>query len=290
MGNGTWSTESYANASVARAVSKTPDFAYSQSAKSVHLLLQASRIKDKPFGVLESRDSVEHPNSTAIILNFDVTGSNRSRAQIAQKKLPDLMDAITKVLPDPQISVAANDDVFVSYANAFQISEFESDNRIDEWIRNIWLIGHGGSNNGESYDLAMFAAARLTSTDCFEKRGKKGYFFMYADEPIFDQLDKSTVQLVFGQSIQENSIPIASLVQELKAKWDVHVLWPEGGQHDALDQYKVLFGEECVHVLQNPNAICETVVDIISEKESANPSPVSAASAPGVSTFYPRSE
>ncbi|MBX4205035.1 MAG: hypothetical protein KW788_02470 [Candidatus Doudnabacteria bacterium] len=260
MGGGHWDDDAYTSSSSSRRSAGVDDFAYSKSARSVHASLDPKRISGKPFGKLESRDSLEHPDSNAIIVAFDVTGSNISRAVEAQKALPALMNLLPKYIPDPQIAVAANDDIkaAIGRSGPVQISEFESDNRIDEHIRNIWLVGDGGGNNGESYDLILYAAARKTVMDCFEKRGRKGYLFLYADEPFMNEVDKREVADVFGDSIKKD-IPVTDMIAEVREAFHVFVLWPVGGYDDAYQQFLELFGKESVLILQHPNKICELI-------------------------------
>jgi hypothetical protein len=258
MGGGTWDSVTYKSTSTARVAAKVDDFAYSASASSIHDNLDPRRINTKPFGKLESRDSAEHPESNAIAVSFDVTGSNISRAREAQKVLDKLMGLLTKYIKDPQVSFAANDDYKVEGRKSVQMSDFESDIRIDEHLRNIWLVGDGGGNDGESYDLIMYAYAYKTVLDCFEKRGKKGYLFMYCDEPIFDFVDKHEVKDIFGDTIQKN-IPIAEVIEDLRKLYTVYIIWPRQGYDHALKQYKQLFGDEFVLELQHPNMICELI-------------------------------
>lgn len=269
MGGGRWDDDRYTTAKKTRVTTGVDDFAYSKTATKIHANLDPNRINKKPVGKLESRDSDEHPESNAILVCFDVTGSNIERARDAQKKLPNLMKLLEKYIKDPQIAVAANDDIYVEDENSIQISDFESDNRIDEHIRNIWLVGDGGGNDGESYDLLMYAAARKTVLDCFEKRARKGYFFMYADEPIFKMVKKDDVKQIFGDTLQVD-IPIAEIVEELKRQYHVFVIWP-GGAHPgfahAKKQYEEIFGEDCVLTLQHPNLICEMIGGVIGINE-----------------------
>jgi hypothetical protein len=266
MGGGSWDKTRYHSDTASRARSKTPDFEYTNTATKIHENLDPLRIKDKPFGKLESRDNVDHPNSNAVLVCFDVTGSNKARAVDAQKKLPNLMDLLHKYLADPQVSVAANDDFTVEAHNSIQISDFESDNRIDEHIRNVWLVGDGGGNDGESYDLLLYAAARKTVLDCFEKRNRKGYFFMYADEPIFDEVDPAQVKNIFGDTLQA-AIPIAEIIEEVRKQYHVFVIWPQSGYQHARDKYVELFGDESVLTLQHPNLICEMIGSVIGFNE-----------------------
>lgn len=262
MGGGRWDSAVYTSTASTRAATGVKDFAYTTSATSVHANLDPKRINDKPGGRLEARDSAEHPNSLAVLVGFDVTGSNHARAIDAQLKLPKLMELLNKYLPDPQVAVAANDDFHSVGHNALQISDFESDIRVDEHIRNIWLTAQGGSNDGESYDLMLYAAARKVVLDSIEKRDKKGYFFMYADEPIFTKVKASEVKDIFGDTLQAD-IPIAEIIEEARRNFNIFVIWPLGGYKHAREQYVTLFGEEFVLDSQHPNLICELIASTV---------------------------
>jgi hypothetical protein len=271
MGGGRWDSDVYRSTSKIRAVSGVKDFAYSDTAhvtKKIHEALDPKRIEKKPFAKLESRDSAEHPESTAVLMCFDVTGSNISRAAEAQQKLPVLMELLGRHLPDVQVAVAANDDYITSGDKCIQISDFESDVRVDEHIRNTWLIGLGGGNRGESYDLLLYAAARKTIIDCFEKRGKKGYMFLYADEPFMLHVDGKQVHEVYGDDLQDK-IDINDMITEVREKWNLFIIFPSGGQPNAYEQFLQLFGEASVLKLDRPSQICElvaTAVGIVEEK------------------------
>jgi hypothetical protein len=272
MGSGAWDTKKYRSSVSLRAVSGVKDFAYTEEAavtKKIHPNLDPLRINRKPSGILESRDSAEHPESNAVFVSFDVTGSNYENAVIAQTKLPNLMELLHKYLSDPQVLIAANDDFNYVGRNCIQISDYESDIRIDEHIRNVWLTRQGGGNMGESYDLMFYAAARKTVTDCFEKRNHKAYFFAYADEPIFDHVNSEQVKAVFGDEIDKD-IPIEDMIEELKKTYEPFILWPASSTYfDARKQYVKLFGQENVLTLQHPNLICEMIGSIVGLNEES---------------------
>lgn len=264
MGGGNWDGAVYKSATTTRSSMGIDDFDYSSKAKDVHETLSALRIKDKPFGMLESRDNDDHPESNAVFINFDVTGSNIDDARIAQKEMDKMMDLLPEYLDHPQLAFGANDDIEACMDSlSFQVTEFESDNRIDESLRNIVLVGQGGGNNHESYDLALFAAARLMALDCVEKRGKKGYMFMYADEPFPAICEKGDIQSVFGITI-ERDLTIEELIEEVKEKFHLFVMFPaKSSYHHSLEQYKELVGEDFVVTLQHPTQICAIMCGII---------------------------
>lgn len=280
MGGGSWNTGAYTSSKSTRAASGVPDFAYTVSASKVHENLDPKRINAKPFGKLEARDSADHPDSHPIFVAFDVTGSNYERAVDAQKRLPNLMELLGKYITDPQVAIAANDDYVPminqrgTHAGCVQVSDFESDNRVDDHIRNIWLTRNGGGNDGESYDLLLYIAAKKVVLDSVEKRGKKGYFFMYADEPIFDHVSKVQVEAVFGDTLEKN-IPIEEVIEEARRNFNIFVIWPEGGYKHAKEQYIRLFGEESVLVSQHPNLICELIASTVGlYEEKATPASI----------------
>jgi hypothetical protein len=262
MGGGSWDTGAYHTSTSTRKATGVADFAYTKTATKAHSNLDPLRINSKPFGKLESRDSDDHPLSNPVLVCFDVTGSNRERAVDAQKRLPNLMELLNKYLTDPQVAVAANDDYDYAGLNSIQISDFESDNRVDDHIRNIYLVGLGGGNDGESYDLLLYAAARKVVLDSVEKRGKKGYMFLYADEPIFDHVKKSQVKAIFGDTL-ERDIPIAEIIEEARRNFNIFVVWPDGGYLHAREKYVKLFGEDSVLTSQHPNLLCELIASTI---------------------------
>jgi hypothetical protein len=165
MGGGRWDSTTYHSTRTDRASKGVADFAYTSVAdktQKVHENLDPKRISKKPFQKLESRDSVEHPESNAVLVCFDVTGSNKTRAIDAQAKLPALMEMLNKYLSDPQVAIACNDDYLVTGTNSVQISDFESDIRIDEHIRNAWLVGNGG---GQQHGVVRPVAIRRGAQD-----------------------------------------------------------------------------------------------------------------------------
>lgn len=135
-------------------------------------------------GIRESRDGADNPLSTAIILASDVTGS---MGRLAKEVLTGMDKVCTelydrKPVTDPHILTGAIGDAFCDRA-PLQVSQFEADIRIVDQTRALWVEGGGGGNFGESYAMVWLFAAMCTSTDCWEKRGKKGFLFTVGDEP-----------------------------------------------------------------------------------------------------------
>ncbi len=220
-----------------------------------------------PKGVLrESRDSAEHPESTAIAVLLDVTGSMRNSPRVMQKKLCELMALLLRkgYVTDPQILVGAIGDATCDRA-PFQVGQFESGVEMDEDLGRIYLEGNGGGNSYESYELAMWFMANQTSTDCFEKRGKKGYLFIIGDEKPGKNLMKEQVERVLGQTI-ENDIPLEDVFKQVQEKWEVFHIRPAGTGHYNDPRYSEpwtdAIGQNVLYV-DDPNLTCEMIASAI---------------------------
>jgi hypothetical protein len=181
-----------------------------------------------PLGVRyrESRDSAKHPNSVGIVFALDVSGSmGEIPQQLATKTLPTFMSSVLTVLPDPQVC-------FIAFGNAYsdrsplQVAQFESEAALmDQWLSRIHLEG-GGGTLGESYDLAMYFAARHMAMDCWQKRQKKGYFFMTGDEVAFFSMLPSAVKSVVGDDIEKDP-RMHETIAELQKTFHVFFLIPD---------------------------------------------------------------
>lgn len=190
-----------------------------------------SEFDPKNIVVRESRDSDDNPNSTPIIIGLDVTGSmSRVIDSMARKGVPTLCTEIYDRLPvpDPHIMCMGIGDVDMGDRAPLQCTQFEADIRISEQINDIWLEGGGGGNNFESYHLPWYFAAMHTETDCFDKRGKKGYLFTIGDEFPPRSLTAAAIERVTGTRPQVDFTP-EELLQMVQQKYHVfHVIVEEG--------------------------------------------------------------
>jgi hypothetical protein len=258
MGSGAWSTDVYTAAARYRAARGTSAFAYSDGgATQVH-----ERLDPKGASMRQSRDSDEHPESLAIAVLFDVTGSMGNVPRILQTKLPQLLGLLLRkgYVAHPQILFGAIGDATCDRA-PLQIGQFESDNRMDDDLARILLEGGGGGQKTESYELAMHFMARHTSIDCFEKRGKRGYLFLIGDEMAYPRVKRREVKRVIGDELKED-IPIDDIVAELKRTWETYYILPEGasyvGDKEVLGFWRGQLGQNVIE-LADLDAVCETI-------------------------------
>ncbi len=268
MGSGRWSTDVYTAASSYRAATGTSAFAYSDSgARTVH-----DRLNPFGVGVRESRDSDEHPRSTAIAVLFDVTGSMGHVPRTLQTKLPELFGLLLRkgYATDPQILFGAVGDATCDRV-PLQIGQFESDNRMDDDLGSIVLEGGGGGQRTESYELAMYFMARHTSLDCHERRGRRGYLFLIGDELPYRQVKPKEVRTVIGDDLRE-PIPVEAVVAELRRRFDVYYILPSGaayaGDPEILARWRKLIGQNVIE-LDDLDAVCETIALTVGLGEEA---------------------
>lgn len=232
-----------------------------------------------PYGidVRESRDSEEHPNSLAIILGLDVTGSMGSVPHFLVKTgLPDIMDAIIKGgIRDPQILFLGIGDHTIDSA-PLQVSQFESsDELLDKWLTDIYLEGGGGGNYGESYLLAWYFAAQHTSIDCLEKRKQKGFLFTIGDEPVLKEIPSTYLKTLMGKGQYEN-YSADKLIEKACEKYNVyHIHIKEttsGSRQEVIDGWRQLLVDNLI-VAERREDVAKIISDIVT-KHNSKASPV----------------
>lgn len=254
MGGGTYSTNSagFFDPGVRRSKSKTQAF-YTQS---VQQIFKESRINNEmsPLGlkVRESRDSDEHPNSLAIILGLDVTGSmGEIPHEFIKDGLPTMMGGIIEAgLKDPQVLFLGIGDHKCDKA-PLQVGQFESsDELLDKWLTSVYIEGNGGGNYGESYALAWYVASRHTDIDCFNKRKKKGYIFTIGDDDVHRDLPAASLKHLIGTGEFLDS-QAELLLKDAREKYEVYHFHVNGGDHfsgNKVDRFKELLGNHFIEV------------------------------------------
>jgi len=258
--------------------SKTYD-TYSSTVKdkSHDEIYKSREMKDhlNPYNVKvrESRDSIDNPKSTPIIVGLDVTGSMGEIAGlIAREGLGVLFNNILdrKPITNPHVMFMAIGDAMCDSA-PLQVSQFEADNRIVEQLADIWLEGRGGGNNFESYHLPWYFAAFHTVHDSMEKRGKRGYLFTMGDEFPPQPLTPDQVKRVCGDDIQ-TSLDAKSLLELAQRSYNVfHIIIEQGNCARAnlspvQKAWRDLMGQHVIS-LSDYTKVAETIVSAIQVAE-----------------------
>lgn len=170
--------------------------------------------------IRECCNSEEHPNTIPVILALDVTGSMGDACQETAEALGVIMEQLYTKFKDIEIMVMGIGDL--AYDNApIQISQFESDVRIAEWLDKIYMEHGGGGNSYESYTAAWYMGLRHTKLDAYDKQGRKGIIITMGDEPLNPYLPKSELSNVTGDSLQ-GDIETKDLFKYASEKFDIY--------------------------------------------------------------------
>lgn len=226
----------------------------------------------------ESRDSEANPESNAIIIGLDVTGSMGMVLDACIRNLGVLMEEIynRKPISDPHIMCMGIGDVAAFDAAPLQVTQFEADVRIAEQLQKIYIERGGGSNNYESYTLPWYFAATRTSIDCFEKRNKKGYLFTVGDKEITPRLTRTEIEKVLGETIQQSYLSSEDLLDMASEKYNIYHLMVEEGSHmrrnssRVIDSWTRVIGQNAIR-LPDHKKLAETVVTTIMINEGVSP-------------------
>lgn len=278
MGGSSWSSSLYDEREKDRAVTGRSAFTYNAAVASgaapakTHEAMDPLNVKVNPNGVKvrEARDSGDHPETLAIGVFFDVTGSMREIPKTLQKKLGGLMTLLISkgFVEHPAIMFGAIGDATCDRA-PLQVGQFESGIELDDDLGKLYLEGGGGGTKHESYELVPYFFARHTSIDCYEKRGVKGYLFTMGDELPYDYVRRVEVAKFLGDAL-EADIPIEQIVTEVEEHYHwFHLLIKEGDNFKAGStdtRWKALLGERCL-VLDNPENVAEAVALTIGVNE-----------------------
>ena len=84
-----------------------------------------------------------------------------------------------------------------------QIGQFET-KKLDSVLKAINNEEAGGGGSGEeSYELPAYFYARKTVLDA-NKKGRKGYLFIYGDESPYPKVKRDQVKAIIGDDIPED--------------------------------------------------------------------------------------
>lgn len=275
MGTTLWSDTHYRDRAARLRTQGKSAFGYDDDIRAQRVAAQVNPLMDPSQlnnGVRESRDSAKHPNSTALAVLLDVTGSMREVPRILQKNLCTLFDLMLRreYLQDPAILVGGIGDATCDRA-PLQVGQFESGNEIEDDLSRLFLEGGGGGQKTESYELALYFLARKTSLDCHEKRGRKGYAFLIGDELPYKRVKRREVEHIFGDTLQAD-IPIRDIVEEVKEKYELFYILPNLTSYyddpTILRCWRKLLGQNVLS-LSDPGGISELIASTVGLGEGA---------------------
>ncbi len=271
MGTTRWSDDHYRDRAKLRARAGKDAFEYDHAIRTGEVeRVVHPRMNPHGVRVRESRDNDAHPQSHAVAVLFDVTGSMQQVPRVLQAHLPKLMGLLIRkgYLDHPQVLIGAIGDATCDAA-PLQVGQFESGIEIEEDLGKLFLEGGGGGHITESYELALYFMARHTSIDCFEKRGQRGYLFVIGDEIPYAMVKRKEVGALIGDGLQAN-IPVEEVVAELQRTYDVYHVLPKMTSNwknaEVRRRWVELLGQNALR-LEEPAAICELIASAIGVAE-----------------------
>ena len=225
---------------------KASDWAKLKNSRGINSSSNAESMFSKDFkdvydprfiNMRESRDSDDSPESTPVIFAFDVTGSMDYLAvEIATNSLNKTITEIYDKQPvtNPHVMCAAYTSP-KSSNGALQVTQFEADIRVVEQLLDL-RVKFGG--NTYSYDnLVWYFAAKHTDTDCYKKRGKKGFIFCIGDEVCGiddgDFLSRRDIKNVFDDEMEQDHLSLTDSYNMAAEKYEIfHIVTDMGYRFD----------------------------------------------------------
>lgn len=233
MGSGSFSSTSFYDYS--RSTGKSVDTnsgrvsGQEYKARSMDALLNPKNV------TRECCNSEEHPNTVPVILALDVTGSMGAACKETAEALGVIMTDLYKKFKDVQIMVMGIGDLAYDRA-PIQISQFESDVRIAEWLDKIYMEHGGGGNGYESYTAAWYMGSRHCKLDCWNQ-GRKGIIITMGDEPLNPYLPAAPLNAATGDHVEGKGIETTELYKEAIKKYDIFHIAIED-RSSSYDYYK----------------------------------------------------
>jgi len=186
-----------------------------------------SQYDSRYVSLRESRDPEPGISSTPIIIGFDVTASMGYLAKtLATETLNEVINTILRegIVSAPQILMSAIGDV-KSDKTPLQVTQFESDIRIIKELMDLHLEGGGGGNDGESYNLLWYFAARHTAADCFSLRKKKGFLFTIGDDNCHSDLNVVEIGRAFNDVVPYSlsNSELLSMAEQYYNVFHIHI-------------------------------------------------------------------
>ena len=215
--------------------------------------------------VRESRDSDNHPNSLAVMIMLDVTGS---MGKVPNNMVRGNLSKIMDVLVAHDINGAhilfggIGDHTCDTYP--LQVGQFEAGaEELHKCMTDLYIEKGGGGQDTESYLLAYHVAANNTSIDCFEKRNQKGFLFTVGDEKSYSQISREQLEKFLGPlGTQKEMFTDKELLQAVQDKYHVYHIHVQEGSYrndpDILGYWRDLIGQHLI-ILEDQETISELI-------------------------------
>jgi hypothetical protein len=218
------------------------------------------------------------PNGIAlpILSQFDGTGSMAENVEKAFEAIPvlDTMLSGIRTRYNTQIASAVVQDVGDGHP-VFQMSQFESDNRIAEQMR-LLVPDRSGGDAPEDYDLGLAYLLLATRMDIFDFYGLRGYTFIVGDQIGRGQVRPGAVKDHLGHTLQ-SSMETRDICRQLLQKWHLFYIQVGSGggatHNSATTWWQDKLGSNRVVLVPNPDLLAEVQAGLIYVTETEQPTP-----------------
>lgn len=277
MGGGSWNSNAWTSFKQTHVTGKTQSQVF--SSRGLNEAVDPLKFTN---GIRESVDGDDHPETTPVAIFTDATGSMGYLAQVVVTKLDTVAEQLLARNPvsDVHIMTGIVGDAYTDSA-PMQATQFESDIRIADQTKLLWLDGcSGGGNRGESYALPWLMMAQQTVTDSFNKRKKKGYIFTVGDEGIHGVeggngqkygVTKEQAERILGLKI-ERDYTAEEIYAMVSAKFHVyHIVIGQGHKDDIDSSFGRLMPDRLLFIEgDNADLLPELIVSTIEVNEGRN--------------------
>ena len=202
-----------------------------------------------------------------IEVSCDTTGSMGGEVDTEMAVLPELYEAVAKVLPgyDPQLCLGIFGDVCDDFVMCRPQFEMEA-SKIVNYLKEMAPQRDGG-DPPEDPQYAMFARAYLT--DAYTNRiGLKGYHFIVTDATCHNRLNRDDIKRIFGKEVFDNELKnmtrvptMKKMIGDLKGKTHQFILVVKS--YISASFWRDLCGEKSVIVITSTRQLPAVISAII---------------------------
>ena len=187
-----------------------------------------------------------------IEVSCDTTGSMGGEVDNEMRALPDLYDAVAKVLPgyDPQLCLGIFGDVCDRFVLCRPQFEMEAP-KIVNYLKEM-APQRAGGDSPEDPQYAMFARAYLTNAYT-NRIGLKGYHFIVTDTDCHETINRQQLQRIFGNEVFEKDLKnmtkipsFEAVVKELKSKTHQFILVVDDNYGSTAEYWSRICGKSSV--------------------------------------------
>lgn len=223
-------------------------------------------------------DKLELTNGVALPWwnEFDLTTSMRENVEICFEELGMLYD-LTEWLRQKWNLQMANSGVqdIGDTTPVFQMTEFESDNRIAKWLRLI-LSGKNGWDPTEDYDMGEAFGWIAVETDIYTYYKMKGYRFVIGDQQGRGSISSAALLHHLGHELPNGKAEMATrdITRALSERWHQYYLQVALNDQPATRNFATRYWEDAMgpgHVVLVPQAtlLAETQISVVYLLENA---------------------